>query len=172
MINTPEYKLAKFLDNIIKPHIPHEYMLKLTGDCINKLRSYQFSSGQKFVSFDVFSLFTNVPYEETIKLIANQLFSEKKTNQPLIKKEIFIKLFKLATQGQFLYMDVLYNESITIGLQLGPTIANFFLPNWENRILKNKSQHFPKLYLRYIDDVFAVFENNNACLSFLNLLNI
>ena len=29
----------------------------------------------------------------------------------------------------------------------------------------------PKLYLRYVDDVFAVFENNNASLSFLNVLS-
>ena len=37
MINTPEYKLAKFLDNIIQPHIPHKYMLQSAGDFINKL---------------------------------------------------------------------------------------------------------------------------------------
>ena len=54
---------------------------------------------------------------------------------------------------------------------LGPTIANFFLANLENRILKNKNQHSLKLYLCYVDDVFAVFENNNAGLSFLNVLN-
>ena len=29
----------------------------------------------------------------------------------------------------------------------------------------------PKLYVRYIDDVFAVFDDVNACLSFLNILN-
>ena len=46
MINTPEYKLAKFLDNIIQPHIPHKYILKSTGGFINKLHSYKFSSGQ------------------------------------------------------------------------------------------------------------------------------
>ena len=79
MINTPEYKLAKFLDNIIQPHIPHKYMLQSTGDFINELHSYEFSSGQKLVSFHVVSLFTNVPLEETIKLIADELFSEKKT---------------------------------------------------------------------------------------------
>ena len=91
-----------------------------------------------------------------------------------MKKEIFIKLFKLATQGQFFYMDVLYKKTdgVIIGSPLGQTIANFFLANLENRILKNKSQRCPKLYLRYVDDVFAIFENNNACLSFLNLLNI
>ena len=59
-----------------------------------------------------------------------------------------------------------------MGSLLGPTIANFFLANLENRILKNKNQHSPKLKkLRYVDDVFAVFKNNNACLSFLNVLN-
>ena len=111
MINTPEYKLAKFLDNIIQPHIPHKYMLKSTDDFINKLHSYKFSSGQKLVSFDAVSFFTNVPLEETIKLIADKLFSEKKkTNQPLMKKEIFIKLLRLATQGQFLYKDILYKQ--------------------------------------------------------------
>ena len=77
MINTPEYKLAKFLDNITKPHIQLEYMLKPTGGCINKLHSYQFLFGQKFVSFDVVSLFTNVLYEEIIKLIADHYFPKK-----------------------------------------------------------------------------------------------
>ena len=55
MINTSKCKLAKFLDNIIQPHTSHEYMLKSTGDFINKLHSYKFSSGQKLVSFDVVS---------------------------------------------------------------------------------------------------------------------
>ena len=81
MINTPEYKLAKFLDNIIKPHISHECILKLTGN-FNKLHSYKFSSGQKIVSFP----FTNVPLEETIKLIADQLIPKKNLNPPLMKK--------------------------------------------------------------------------------------
>ena len=139
----------------------------------NKLHSYEFSSGQKLVSFDVVSLFTNVPLEETIKLIADELFSEKNSNQPLMKKEMFIELLRLATQGQFLYKDILYKQidGVTMGSPLGPTIANFFLANLENRILKNKNQHSPNLHLRNVDDVFAVFENNSDCLSFLNVLN-
>ena len=52
-------------------------MLKSTCDFINKLHSYKFSSGQKLVSFDVVSLFTNVLLEEKIKLTADELFSKK-----------------------------------------------------------------------------------------------
>ena len=79
------------------------------------------SSGQKLVSFDAVSFFTNVPLEETIKLIADELFSEKNSNQPLMKKEIFIKLLRLATQGQFLYKDILYKQidGVTMGSPLG-----------------------------------------------------
>ena len=68
-------------------------------------------------------------------------------NLPLVKKEIFIKLLRLATQGQFLYKGILYKQidGVTMGSPLGPTIANFFLANLENRILKNKNQHSPKL---------------------------
>ena len=105
MISTPEYKLSKFLDNIIKPHIPHEYMLKSIGDFIKKLHLYKFSSGEKLVSFDVVSLFTNVLSEETIKLIADELFSKKNPNQPLMKKDIFIKLLRLTTQGRIIQTD-------------------------------------------------------------------
>ena len=65
-----------------------------------------------------------------------------------MKKEIFIKLLRLATQGQYLYKDILYKQidAVTMGSPLGPTIANFFLANLGNRILKNKNQHSPKLY--------------------------
>ena len=70
MVGTPEYELAKFLDKMIKLYIPKKYMLKSTNDFISKLNQFQFSSNHKLVSCDVTSLFTNVPLNETIRLIA------------------------------------------------------------------------------------------------------
>ena len=68
-----------------------------------------------------------------------------------MKKEIFIKLLRLATQGQFLYKDILYKQidGVTMSSPLGPTIANFFLAILENRILKNKNQPTFKPPARY-----------------------
>ena len=90
-----------------------------------------------------------------------------------MKKEIFIKLLRLATQGQFFYKDILYKQidSVTMGSPLGPAIVNFFPAKLENRIFKDKNQYSTKLHLSYVDDIFAVFENNYACLSFLNVFN-
>ena len=69
MVGTPEHCLAKFLDNIIKPHIPNQNMLKSTTDFLDKLDQFDVKNGDKMVSFDVVSLFTNVRLICNINLI-------------------------------------------------------------------------------------------------------
>lgn len=59
-----------------------------------------------------------------------------------------------------------------MGSPLGPTLANFFLGCLEEKIFQNDDNNtLPKIYLRYIDDVFACFENENDCTKFLDILN-
>ena len=41
----------------------------------------------------------------------------------------------------------------------------------ENLLLCNDPEAFPKLYLRYINDIFAIFDNNQSCTKFLEKLN-
>ena len=48
--------------------------------------------------------------------------------------------------------------SIGMGSPLGCTMANFFLGHLETLIFKDQMPFHPKLYVRYIDDVFAVFD--------------
>ena len=62
MIRTPEHNLAKFLDNSIKPCMPDTYLLKSTERFMNEVKQFNFTKNQTVVSFDVFSLFTNVGY--------------------------------------------------------------------------------------------------------------
>ena len=54
---------------------------------------------------------------------------------------------------------------------LGPTLANFFMANLENKLLQKESDTNPKLYLRYVDDIFAIFEDQRSSTTFLDLLN-
>ena len=69
MVNTPEYALAKFLDNMIKPYLPQTRMLKSTDHFIEELKEFNPNSQNTMVSFDVISLFTNVPLAETIDIL-------------------------------------------------------------------------------------------------------
>ena len=173
MINTPEYRLAKFLDELIKPYIPNRYMLDSTQDFITKLKQFTPSQNQIMVSFDVVSLFTNVPLSETIDIVAQYIYDKDNSNQLPFTKDIFIKLMHMATQGFFLYNHSLYKQidGVTMGSPLGPTLANFFMAHMENKLLEKQCDHNPKLYLRYIDDIFAVFQTKQSCTEFLKLLN-
>ena len=72
MINTAEYHLAKYLDSIIKPHIPSEFMLESTSSFLGKLKEFCFKPTDILISFDVVSLFTNVPLEHSL----NKLYQD------------------------------------------------------------------------------------------------
>lgn len=171
MLNTAEYKLAKYLDNLIKPHIPSRYMLNSTDMFIDKLNAFTFEPGETIVSFDVCSLFTNVPLQETIDIITDQLYSTENADPPPFPKKSFKKLLSCATNGIFMYKDEIYSQTdgVTMGNPLGPTLANFFMAHMENKVLLETGTHMPKLYLRYVDDIFAIFDNDFN--DFFNLLN-
>ena len=78
----------------------------------------------------------------------------------------------LATECMFLFKDELYKlvDSIVKGSPLGCTIANFSLEHLETLTFKDRMPSHPKLYVRYINDVFAVFDDVNSRSPFLNIL--
>ena len=52
---------------------------------IQKIPRYLFDSGYKFVSFDVISLFTNLPLAKTIDIILKRVYSENLVTTNLTK---------------------------------------------------------------------------------------
>ena len=90
-----------------------------------------------------------------------------------MEKHAFIKLMKLTTQEMFLCNGELFKQidGVAMGSPLGPTLANFFLANLENKLLNKTNGFYPKIYLRYVDDIFAIFNDNLSITKFLNLLN-
>ena len=88
MINSPEYKLTKFLDSLIKPYMPEAKIIQSTDEFLDKIKNFQFNRNQMLVSFDVVSLFTNVPLTETIEIIAEKFFSKGNGDTPPIRKDI------------------------------------------------------------------------------------
>ena len=104
MIGTPEYQLAKFLDSIIKNYIPDSYMLHSANRFLNKINNFKFKADHKLVSFDVQSIFTNVPLDEAINITADYIYSKDnqiKYNPPSLKKEVFKKCFVWQTKKCF-----------------------------------------------------------------------
>ena len=173
MIGSAEYDLAKYLDQLIKPHIPDQFMVSSTTQFLDRVKSIFFQPSDKLVSFDVVSLFTNVPLKETIRIISSYLYPECGESCLPFPKKSFEKLMKIATGGFFMHQDKVYTQTdgVAMGNPLGPTLANFFLAHLETTSLNKFSGIRPKLYLRYVDDVFAVFEEESQIKPFFDYLN-
>ena len=62
-----------------------------------------------------------------------------------------------------------------MGSPLAPILANLFLgyheKNWLNEYKNNGGRAGPLFYRRYVDDIFAVFQNQNEASDFLQYLN-
>ena len=66
-VNTFNYQLAKYLCNLLQPHLPDAFSISDSFSFVEELKTVDFSN--KFmVSFDVVSLFTNIPLKESIDL--------------------------------------------------------------------------------------------------------
>ena len=174
MVNTPEYNLAKYLDSIIKPLIPAKYAVTSNVDFLNQLKSYDQEGGDFCVSFDVVSLFTNIPLEFTIELIADKLYGENNVTKPPMPKSSLVELLRCATGGMFSHRNELLQQTdgVSMGNPLAPTLANFFLGSLENELWETELQHaYPVFYTRYVDDVFCIFREGADFKVFLSKLN-
>ena len=74
-IGTPTCKLAKFLVPILEPLTTNEYTIKDSFTFAEELQS--FYSKLVIASFDIESLFTNIPLQETIDLCVENLFQDR-----------------------------------------------------------------------------------------------
>ena len=79
MIGTPEYQLAKFLDSIIKNYILDSYVLHSTDYFFDEINNLKFKADHKLVSFDVQSLFPNVPLMKLLLTTSTQKITRLNT---------------------------------------------------------------------------------------------
>ncbi|PFX25594.1 hypothetical protein AWC38_SpisGene9755 [Stylophora pistillata] len=105
-----------------------------------------------FVSFDVTSLFTNVPLQETIGTIAEKAFVDNwfnVTHNLNITKPDPVRLLEVATINQLFQFDgKLYEQidSVAMGFPLGPLVANAFLCSIEEKL--EQDNKLPEFYRR------------------------
>ena len=98
-IGTFNYNLARFLCDLLSPLVPNDYSCKDTFSFVSQIKNANLS--KKFlVSYDVTSLFTNIPLQETIDIAINLIFNHN-PNLNITRKELK-KLSLFATsQTQF-----------------------------------------------------------------------
>ena len=173
--NNPCFKLAKFISSVIMPFADNQYSVKNSATFVPQLKPYNRISDKLFMtSFDVESLYTNVPLTETIDIITNIVFPNQAQSFLGLNRLSFTKLLDIATRNCFFLFDKkLYRqcEGLGMGLPHSLVFANIFLAFHEEQWLTNCTAHFkPVLYRRYVDDTFVLFSDKSHAPLFLNYL--
>ena len=120
-----------------------------TKTICDSLKKVKLDDGEILVSFDVSSLYTNVPVMETINRCADLLFQRF---MMCIDKDTFITLAQIASCNVLMSTcDGYYiqKDGLAMGSPCAPLLANGWLSQFD-RDIKGDA----KIYFRYMDDIF------------------
>ena len=114
------------------------------------------------VSYDVASLFTNIPLSETIDLAVSAIFESNTGLDLELSKTELKELFNFASSHtNFLFNGCFYDEvdGVAMGSPLAPVLANFFMGHYEKLWLNNYTGTKVLYSSRYVDDIICCFRN-------------
>ena len=172
-INTPSYQLAKFLIPMLEPITKNDFVTTDSFSFSNDIKSQNVNSFM--VSYDVDSLFTNIPLNETIDICIDKLYTRRNTLVNGLNKQEFRSILELATKESLFLFDKSYYsqiDGVAMGSPLGPTLANIFLCHYEEIWLSSCPKQFkPTFYKRYVDDIFCLFKTEQNAKQFQKFLN-
>ena len=135
-INSPTYNLAKFLTRVVSPlacRIPT--FVKDSRDFVEKARKLRLEEGSILVSFDVTSLFTEVPIAEALEVIGRRLeeqeVEDRRTTHSVesVKRQLHLCL----TSTYFMWNGRFYEqkEGAAMGNPLSPVVGNIYTEHFE-----------------------------------------
>ena len=171
----PSYSLAKFVTPSIENISSNQYSIKNSYEFQQSIDKYSTQHNSYMVSYDVTSLYTNVPTTEAVNICTDKLFPTDTTLINGLCKEEFHKLLTFTvSNNQFQFNNKLYEQidGLSMGNPAAPAIANTFMSHLEEQLLQQCPRSYaPIYYRRYLDDTFAVFKEPQHVDQFLAFIN-
>ena len=150
MTKSAQHHLAKWLTSILNP-VLQQFSVNCVPDSFIFMKEVNnFISSVFLCSFDISSLFTNVPLAETIQICADSLYNDFLTPLPL-PRNVFVELMNLATSSvEFTFNNNMHRQidGVAMGSPLGPALANIFVGYQEVKLFSNTNKPFSVFVLR------------------------
>ena len=132
-IDTPTYKLAKYLLPCLTPLTQNEHTVTKSFHFAEEICKQD--PNLYMTSLDVDSLFTNIPLDETIYICIDSLYKDD-DNSPKIPKDYFRNLLTFATKESFFMCNSKFYkqiDAVAMGSPLLLALANIFMCSFENK---------------------------------------
>ena len=172
--NTSMYKLGKFLVKMLESLATNQYSLKNSYAFYNDITKFTANGPLFMVSYDISSLYTNVPVHQTIDILTENIFQSQNLFHGFNKKQLIDFLKITASDTYFFFNKTLYKqiEGLSMGNPCAPTLANIFLCYIEERMFGQCPDDIkPLFYKRYLDDTFVVFQSEAQAERFHSYIN-
>ena len=121
----------------MSPLYESEYTIKNTKIFVEKIKKEHIPNDHLLVSFDVKSLVTNVPLDQTIEIILNRVYKKNEISTDMTKSEMK-ELLNLCTKSVHFTFDgniYVQNDGVAMGSPSGPVLANIFLVELERSVI-------------------------------------
>jgi hypothetical protein len=166
-------EICRYIDSFLRPIVETQpFILSNSDQLLNTLKDVSLSPNSILFSLDVASLYTNIPIVkgiETVRYFFEKFPDNKRPNQRILTL-LSISLFK----NDFVFNGKFFRQikGVAMGKQFAPNFANLYMCRWEDQILNVLPGPKPKIWLRYIDDIFGIWEGSLKDLySFFNSIN-
>ena len=139
---TYTYNAAQVMSNYLKPLCTNEYNFKDTLQFPQLLKDLPpLKDDEEYVSYDVESLFTNIPLKETINYILEQIYVHNK-----------LPIIRITTENSFQLNSKFFKQTdgCEMGGPLSVTLSDICMVKMENN---NVIPHKPIFYKWYVDDI-------------------
>ena len=100
---------------------------------IKKIPKQLFVEGYQFVSFDVESLFTNVPLSRTLNIIVDRIYKDNLISTTLNKHTLKKLILDCCSKTAFSFDNKFYEQTdgVFMGSSLGLVLTNIILTKFE-----------------------------------------
>ena len=154
-LNTATYQLAKHLSKILSLLRESEYTIKSTRHFMEIIKRKKVPEGFQMLSFDVNSLFLNVPLETTIDIILRRIYTNHELTTSLTKKEMKELLLLCTKNLNFTFSGQIFIQvdGVAMGSPLAPLLADIFMIELERSLIPNLRKI--KFWRRCVDDTIC-----------------
>ena len=164
------YHYSKVIAESLRPLCQNECSIKDTQCFPEMLQDLPpLKNDKEYISYDVDSLFTNIPLKETINYILEEIYVNRKMKS-ICSKLLFRRLLcKLTTEWTFQFGTKFFKQ-IDGNLMAGPlsvTLSDIHVTRIENIVVKPEK---PLLfYRRFVEDIINSRKKNEHNIIFENL---
>ena len=172
-INTISSDISKKLANILTIlRTIDKFEIKNTIEIKQRLNTIIANETDILVSFDIISLFTNIPTNLAITIIEEN-WDTIKTNTDIPKTLFFEMLrFCLYDANYFTYNNTFYKQ--IFGMPMGNPLSSIIANIITNKLLTetiDKLDYTPTLLVKYVDDILAIIPKNSIIQTLTKLNN-